>query len=79
MLKNKKSISIGSVQRLAMGPMDGVGAAIKMKMDDILAFCPDDVIKCTDDLVEHFPESDIPITTYTKSKSNNDPHQDAKK
>ena len=47
--------------------MDGIGASIKRTIDDAIAFNPNAVIRCTNDLIKFLPDSDIKITTYKKS------------
>lgn len=41
------------------GPMDGVGAAIKAAIDEAVAFNPDQVIKCTADLMNILPARQV--------------------
>ena len=49
------------------GPMDGVGAAIKRMVDDIVAFNPDAVIASARDILPLLPPSNIMMSTYSQS------------
>ena len=49
------------------GPMDGVGAAVKKSIKDTLAYNPDKVIRNTEQLMQHLPDSNIIITTYNQN------------
>ena len=49
------------------GPMDGIGAKIKTKVKDTIAFLPNEVISNTEELLNHLPLMDnISIATYTE-------------
>ena len=52
------------------GPMDGVGGALKKKIDDVIAYRPNDVIRNTAQLVKVLPPSEIRISTYTREDFN---------
>ena len=49
------------------GPMDGVGGALKKKIDDVIAYRPNNVIRNTAQLVKALPPSEIRISTYTRA------------
>ena len=54
------------------GPMDGIGAKIKMKVKDTIAFLPNEVIRNTAELLNHLPLMDnISIATYTENSVQN--------
>ena len=54
------------------GPMDGIGAKIKMKVKDTIAFLPNEVIRNTEELLNHLPLMDnISIATYTENSVQN--------
>jgi len=46
------------------GPMDGVGGALKNKIDDVIAYLPNAVIRNADQLLIALPASETMIGTY---------------
>ena len=52
------------------GPMDGVGGALKKRIDDVIAYRPNDVIRNTAQLLKVLPPSEISISTYTRDDFN---------
>lgn len=51
------------------GPMDGVGSAVKRKIDDTLSYNPYAVIRCTEELIKHLPPSYFVVTISEDRKS----------
>jgi len=49
------------------GPMDGVGAVLKKTAHRVIAYRRDAVITNTQQLLEHFPPTNISISTYTNA------------
>lgn len=66
-VKNKKDVHwIFTESGHGKGPMDGIGAKIKTTIKDTIAYLPNEVIRTTNELLNHLPlMHNILIGTYT--------------